>query len=272
MPLPMNVGKIIQLTAGFIMVEVLARYVGGGSLMPIYLLGYGIGALLIAVYFDWMIPRLDYDKYNLMAALWLNLFVVGSFINMIEGWFFTTVFASPTIFLFGTVWTLFVSGIQAWLSVYLFNASGSNNIISELDKLRSGLGDNGFIKAVLLGGLGYFPVYFFFGMLVSPFVIKYYNDPALGLVIPPFTLIIPLEILRGFMFVASLLPLIIGLRDRRTLFIALAAMLFIPGSLIPMIGDVGLPTPIIPYHTVELFCDSVVYGYLLARVFTPKKD
>ena len=265
-----NPFRVVLLTAGLIGVEFASRIILGGNLQPIIIIGYSLGAFLVALYFDWLIPILTYDRMNLWLILWLNLFIIGSFINMIEGWFFTTIYSGSLDFLFGAMVVLVISGIQSAISAIIIPNQGEETFQSELMNQLKQRGASAFIKALILGGFGYFPIYFIFGMLISPFIIKYYNDPSLGLVIPPFSLIIPLEVLRGFMFVGSLLPLIVGLKTRRTIFIACAAMLFIPGSLIPMIGDVGLPAQIIPYHTVELFCDSTVYGYILARLFTPK--
>jgi len=125
---------------------------------------------------------------------------------------------------------------------------------------------------VALGALSYLPVYFFFGMLVIPFVMPYYTDPSMGLVIPPFTTIIPLEVLRGLMYVAVLLPVTACLdADRLTTSVALAGLLFIPGALLPLLADQGLPAQIIPFHLVEILADSVVYGHILARLFVSKK-
>jgi hypothetical protein len=108
-------------------------------------------------------------------------------------------------------------------------------------------------------------------MLVSPIVIPYYRGPSFGLVVPPFTVIIPLEIVRGLMYVACLLPIAAAVgSDRRTMATALTGMLFIPGALMPLLADQGLPTPIIPFHLVEIFADSAVYGYVLARLLEAK--
>ncbi len=266
----MNPIKILQITIGVILVEFASRAILGGNLESTIVLGYSFGMLLLAVYFDWLIPRLNYDRTNLFLAVWLNIFIIGSFINMIEGWFFTTTYSNLMPFIIQAFTTLLTVGIESGIIVYIMPGQGSETILSELKSHWNKLSAGVFSRSLIICGVGYLPVYFFFGLLVSPFVIEYYNDPALGLVIPPFSLLIPLEILRGFMFVGTLLPLVVGLKTRRDIFIACAAMLFVQGSLIPLIGDIGLPPQIVPYHLVELFCDSTVYGYLVARLFTPK--
>jgi hypothetical protein len=233
---------------------------------------FALGYLLLSVYLEWLQGEMRLGFPGLAAVLWLNFFIVGSFSNMIEGYFFTNVFESGQMFLMGGMYILFFSGVQAGLASIMLE-KGETRLRDNLVYYIAGTDAFGWFKRIVIGALSYFPVYFFFGMLVSPFVMPYYGDPALGLVVPPFTVIIPVEILRGFLYVATLLPLAASLgADRRTNAVAFAGMLFIAGAFIPLLGDQGLPSQIIPYHMAEIFADSVVYSYVLARVFTKKKD
>ena len=78
---------------------------------------------------------------------------------------------------------------------------------------------------------------------------------------------IPVEFFRGFVYTLVLLPLlatIVG--GRTTKFIALAALLYVPGALIGLLGNPLLPAPIIPIHALETLADSVVYGFILSRI------
>jgi hypothetical protein len=201
----------------------------------------------------------------------MNLFIVGSFNNMLEGYFFTNVFDSLDMFVMGAAVMLVSSGLQAMAAGYVLQA-GERSLMAGFNQQMQKRNLGEWVKRLAVGALAYFPVYFFFGMLVSPFVISYYSDPSLGLVVPPFSVIIPLEIVRGLLYVAVLLP-VVACRDAdiKGSTVALAGMLFIPGALLPLLGDQGLPAPIIPFHLVEILADSVVYGYLLARLLgTPK--
>jgi hypothetical protein len=230
-----------------------------------------LGYFLLSAYLAWIQGEMRLGFTGLVSLLWINLFVIGSFSNMIEGFFFTNVFESDAVFVMGALAMVFFSGVQAGLAAAILE-KGDRRLRSSLVDYFAETDALGWFKRILIGTLSYFPVYFFFGMLVSPFVIPYYSDPSLGLVVPPFTVIIPVEILRGFLYVATLLPIAASLgAERRTSATAFAGMLFIVGAFIPLLGDQGLPPQIIPYHLVEIFADSVVYGYVLARVLT-KKD
>jgi hypothetical protein len=112
--------------------------------------------------------------------------------------------------------------------------------------------------------VGYFPVYFFFGALISPFVVPYYTNPSSGLKIPSFTVLIPLELLRGFLYVISLLSLFATIRaSRRTVFAIIASFLYVPGALVPLMVPHSLPAEILPFHLVEILADSIVYGAVI---------
>jgi len=225
-----------------------------------------LGSLVLGLYMVWLQDRAKLRRSGLAILLWVNLFIVGGFSNMLEGYFFTDVFGSFEMFIMGAAVMLVSSGLQAAALAHLLQP-GERYLRASFDEYMEKRGGGEWVRRLTAGTLTYFPVYFFFGMLVSPFVIPYYSDPSMGLVVPPFSVIIPLEIIRSLMYVAVLLPVIACLGgDFRNSSIALAGMLFIPGALLPLLGDQGLPAPIIPFHLLEILADSVVYGYLLARL------
>lgn len=223
-------------------------------------------SLVLGFYLVWLQDRAKLRRGGLAILLWVNLFVVGGFSNMVEGFFFTDVFDSFSVFIMGAAVMLVSSGLQAAALGYLLQ-SGERSLKESFDEYMGKRSGGEWVRRLTAGALTYFPVYFFFGMLVSPFVMPYYSDPSMGLVIPSFSVLIPLEIVRGLMYVAVLLPVIAVMGgDFKNSALALAGMLFIPGALLPLLGDQGLPAPIIPFHLVEILVDSAVYGYLLARL------
>ncbi len=263
--------RIAATTVGLAAVDLVRKMWSGQSLSFSQLFFYVLGYLFLSMYLAWIQGEMRLDFTGLASVLWLNFFIVGSFSNMIEGYFFTSIFESGLVFIMGGLAMLFFSGVQAGLASFILE-KGEKRLMGNLVKYFADTKVFGWFKRITIGTLSYFPVYFFFGMLVSPFVMPYYGDPSYGLVVPPFTVIIPVEILRGFLYVATLLPLAASLgAERRTSAVAFAGMLFIAGAFIPLLGDQGLPSQIIPYHLAEIFVDSVVYGYVLARVFAKKK-
>jgi len=264
--------RIAATTVALTAVDIVRKVSSGQTPSMSQLFFLVLGYLLLSAYLVWIQGEMRLGFPGLAAVLWLNLFMVGSFSNMVEGYFFTSVFESDAVFILGALAMIFFSGIQAGLAAIILER-GEKTLRECLVEYLAETDAFGWFKRILIGTLSYFPVYFFFGMLVSPFVIPYYSDPSLGLIVPPFTVIIPVEILRGFLYVATLIPIAASLgADRRTSAVAFAGMLFIVGAFIPLLGDQGLPPQIIPYHLAEIFADSVVYGYVLARVLTKKKN
>lgn len=263
--------RVAVLGVGLSALDVARKIVSGSGLSSSETLFSVTGNLVLAYYLLWLQGATSLRRRDNALILWLNLFVVGSFSNMLEGYFFTNVFDSAYAFIAGSAFMVVFTGLQAVYASFTL-PEGDKGLKDSLDSYLATRGGSGWVIRVLAGTLSYFPVYFFFGMLVSPFVMPYYRDPSFGLVVPPFTVIVPLEVFRGLMYVACLLPIAAALgSDRRTTAIALIGMLFIPGALLPLLADQGLPAPIIPFHLVEIFADSAVYGYVLARLLERKE-
>lgn len=262
--------RVAILGIGLSAIDTARKIVEGSGLSASEALFSVLGNLILAYYLLWLQGATRLRRRDNALLLWLNLFVVGAFSNMLEGYFFTDVFDSAYALIAGSAVMIVITGLQGVYASFTL-PEGEKRLRDSLDSYLATRGGSGWTIRVLAGAVGYFPIYFFFGMLVSPFVMPYYRDPSLGLIVPPFTVIVPLEVFRGLMYVACLLPIVAALGSgRRTTVTALTGMLFIPGALLPLLADQGLPAPIIPFHLVEIFADSAVYGYVLARLLEAK--
>jgi hypothetical protein len=225
-----------------------------------------LGGLIFACFLVWMIPKIKVRKLDLLLIVWLTLFIVQFVNNIIEAYFFTTIYSSAfkilTSLLVGLV-TNFLESLVAMFLFYQKSETKFSSIFSDFFKQRK---YTSWLWRIVVSSLAYFPIYFLFGIIVSPFVIPYYTGSSI-LVVPSFTVMIPLELLRGFIYTMSLLPLISLVKtNRRSLFVMLAAMLYIPGAFLSLIigGLSNLPAAIIPFHLLEILGDSIVYGFVIA--------
>jgi hypothetical protein len=66
----------------------------------------------------------------------------------------------------------------------------------------------GLLWRVVLAGLLFVPVFWFFGVLAFAVVGTHYQDPSLGLVVPSFEVGLLVEAARGLLFVLTVYPLI----------------------------------------------------------------
>ena len=230
-----------------------------------------LNAAILTVFLAWLVPKMRLSRWSLTLLVWLELLVVEFLNNYVEAYFFMTRYSNPAV-LVQSVASALISSVISATAAALLLGYGISGITASLKEYLSKRTSSSWILRIAVGSVAYYPIYFFFGLLITPFVLPYYYDPSFGLRIPSFAVIIPVELFRGFVYTLVLLPLlatVVG--GRTTKFIALAAMLYIPGGLIALLGNQTIPAPIIPFHGVEILADSVVYGFALSRILSQPK-
>lgn len=217
--------------------------------------------------------QLPFGRGIRIGVAWLALFIVQEFSNLVEGYFFTTFL--PTIYLFvaaSFLWLL-VTFIEALFVGLLFAPKKVGRSFTE--EIRAYFDQRSWyswILRVAAGSIVYFPIYFAFGALISPFVIPYYENSTMGLRIPSFAVMIPLELVRGFLYVIALLPLIAVLRvQRKYVYAGTASLLYVAGALVPFLSGPTLPVQLRIFHGFEILADCLVYGAALVYLFAPKR-
>jgi hypothetical protein len=113
-------------------------------------------------------------------------------------------------------------------------------------------------------------VYFCFGTVVAPYVVPFYQNPALGLrlTIPGFNVILPLELARGLLCAMVLFPLIAILREGNTrsrwgIAFWIISVMVVLGSWHPMLSVTFWPVELRLAHGLELTADGMVYGLII---------
>lgn len=113
----------------------------------------------------------------------------------------------------------------------------------------------------LLAAFLAFPMaYYFFGRLISPIVLPYYQQGTNELALPGWDQILPVLAIRSLLFLSVCLPiLIIWKLSNRRLFLTLGLGLFILVGGIAMMQAYWLPTVLRVTHGFEIFADEMVY-------------
>jgi hypothetical protein len=107
-------------------------------------------------------------------------------------------------------------------------------------------------------------VYLFFGVIISPIVMPYYRDPALGLVIPGFGTMIPTQLVRSALLLAVSLPLVALWRGTRArLFLTLGLAYSVMIGWFGLLQATWLPMTLRITHSIEIGADSFVYALIL---------
>lgn len=197
--------------------------------------------------------------------------MIQFFANLIEEVFFTTRISTAAIFIGGILVGLAMSLAEAMAVVSLFKPGVPiQGLVTSLKSFFANRRAVSWLGIIILASVAYFPVYFTFGAIVSPFVVLYYTNPSngLSLTIPTLPTIVVVELLRGFLFVGAPLPILATLKgSNRAYFLSLASLFFIAGAFIPFIINTSLPLFLKSVHGLEILGDSVVYAAILTYLF-----
>ena len=113
--------------------------------------------------------------------------------------------------------------------------------------------------------LAYPLVYFTFGLLVNPFVQKFYATGQYELSLPNWDQLIPLQLARSFLFLLVSLPVLAWWRgSKKELWLHLGASIFILTALMAVITSYWFPWELRLFHGLELLADALVYSGALA--------
>lgn len=263
--------RILVLLLVIFVVPILTRLIENIPVTLTQLAYFLLNGAILTGFLAWLVPKIRLSPWSLTLLVWLNLLVVEFLNNYVEAYFFTTRYSNAAVLAQSVASALISSVITAMAAAHLLGY-GISGITASLKEYLSTRTSSSWILRIVVGSVAYFPIYFFFGLLITPFVLPYYNNPSFGLRIPSFAVMIPVEFFRGFVYTLVLLPLlatIVG--ERATKFTALTAMLYIPGGLIALLGNPGIPAPIIPFHGLEILADSIVYGFVLSRILSQPK-
>ncbi len=227
----------------------------------------------LAIFLAWFISKLDLKSRDAFAVVWLGLFAVGMFNNMLEAYFFTKMYPSVGAFLAALTAPFFITFLESAAAIFLLGGGRSSDLAGALKVHLGSRTAVSWIKRMFASSVLYMPTYFLFGIMVSSFVMPYYLKSP-GLVVPPVLTIVILQIAKGVIYAFVLLIVFAAVgKERKTNFIVASALLYIPGAALPLISSMAssnVISQVAPYHIVELFADSVVYAYAVSRLISAR--
>lgn len=270
---PQKITKYLLFIVLFALIDSGFRYAGLGIISIESFIASIFSGVFLSIVLGFIFSNMSFRKRTRIGLAWFSLFIVQHLSNTIEAVYFTNSVPNAAIFIAATVAGLVVTFLEAVLTGILFKGNFEDaSFRVSFFEYYSKRGFTDWIKRILLCSMAYFPIYYTFGSIIAPLVLRYYNNPTPGidLVIPPLTVIIPLEFLRGFLYVLALLPIISSLKlTNRTMFFCIASFIYIVGAFVPFIAYSTLPVFLRLIHGSEILADSIVYGgvmtYLLAR-------
>ena len=224
----------------------------------------------LAIFLAWFISKVDLNSRSTFMLVWLGLFVIGVFNNMLEAYFFTTQYSTAGSFANALLMPIATTFLESASAVLLLRPKGNRDMAAALKSYLSSRTKSSWVLRILAASVLYLVVYFIFGLMVSSFVFPYYSNASSGLVIPPLPTMFSLEIFRGFVYAVVLLVVFAGIKREKNLgFWVASALLYIPGAFLPLLSSMtslSVISPVAPFHLVELLADSIVYGYVASRL------
>lgn len=199
------------------------------------------------------------------------MWVIGVVGMVIESFFFmTTGAASSIISALFTMFnfllpTLFLSALVAALFRPTQPFESCLNCLRNFFAARK---TSAWIWCMITALLAYPLVYFAFGLIVQPFIQDFYAAGQFELAIPTWGQLIPLQLVRSFLFLFVSLPVIVWWRGtRRGLWLALGASVFMLTAFMAVITAYWFPWQMRLFHGLELLADALVYSGVLTILF-----
>ncbi len=215
-----------------------------------------------------MIPLARRIADHRFLMIFAPLYVTSTLTNMIEAYFYTSLFTPATLLaalILAGIPLLAITGIIIWLIPADAEARQAPRIGQVLRERKVG----SWFWRIVAAGAPYPVVYLTFARLVTPIEHPYYADPAfvasLHTVVPPFLTTLILEAVRGILFVLAVLPVIAVQRTSRWstgIYIALIGAVL--EGWIPLLGQTSWPIMMRVGNVLELTGDASVRALLMA--------
>ena len=227
-----------------------------------YMLGALITGLLYGTVLLYMESRLHVSRVRRILIVAAPVYAIQFLNPVLEGYFFTTRLNSPATLLGAIIFGFILVLAYSVAASLIFPPEAS---LAELNEDHEELNFRELpnLLKMILAALSWPLIYFVFGLIISPIVSPYYSDPQSPyyLVLPGLGTILMVQVLRGFIYVFSLLPLLSSLRlNARSMLLTLTGLMYIGGGLAIFVVVETFPLTLRVVHGLEIFADSLVFS------------
>jgi hypothetical protein len=215
------------------------------------------------------ILRSTWSRLHTILAVWAPILFVRTLGLGIEGWLYKP--ASTNSTLLGAAAGVVIGLLVAWLAVTLLMPAKRGPASQPVAQHRWW----GWTWRVLVVGLAYFVYYFVFGATNAMLYTRsfYEHYPQYGLNLPPTSLILLAQLLRGPLFgLGSLFIARAADVSRRQAGVWLGLLLFVVGGFGPYLETTfrTMPAGFNIATLVELFLQNFLTGEMAARLYKPQ--
>jgi hypothetical protein len=112
---------------------------------------------VLAVFFAWFIPKVNLRCGSEFILVWLSLFVIGGFSNLLGGYFFVKHYGSFESFVSGNLIWLFITFLQSAFAILLLDAKGEMTLTEALKGHMRTRTRSSWVKRMVAASVVYFP-------------------------------------------------------------------------------------------------------------------
>lgn len=242
------------------------------------LLGVVIGLVTGAGFALVLLPlarRLPYRMRTRVIALFVPLYWIYTLSNLVEAYFYTTV--SHASLVGGAVIFAIPSLVVSWMIAWLLPARPAEQPVPGIWQLLAERPLLSWLWRTLLAGVLFAVVLQLAGDAWAPLISRYYHDPAyiaqahIANPQPPPLVTWTEEVVRGLVFVLSLLPVLAVLRGRHwPAILAVGAYVALLDAALEgwltLLGNSGFPIGFRIGEGLDLTTDAVVRGIFIAAL------
>jgi hypothetical protein len=239
-------------------------------------LWYTIGALITGLLYGAILlfleSRLNFRRVKRILIIAFPIFAIQFLNPVLEGYFFTTRLNSPATLLGAMVFGFVLALLYSTAASLIFPPEASK---PDKGSMNLNLREFPSLLKVILAALSWPLIYFVFGSIIAPIVSPYYNDPQSPyyLVLPDISTIMMVQALRGFIYVASLIPLLLSLRlNARSTLLTLTGLMYVGGGLAIFVIVETFPLTLRVVHGLEIFADSLVFSAVVTYLLNTSRQ
>jgi len=223
-------------------------------LMPLMLLTLMLLAILLGECFQRLYPKF----WQRWIGIWVCTYLLYYLLNLLDGLLFSPMPNMTTGIVSELFPSLFASAAVAFLwrpKNETVQAEGSPRTFSASWKPVA------LAWRLAVAWLIFPPLYYLDGRVAAIFTLHYYTDPSLGLglTLPPLSVLMAMQVLRGGLFLLAVFPVLVAWRGTRFgLWPWVTALIFFQISATMIIQAYWLPIGLRIPHILELLADSAV--------------
>lgn len=233
------------------------------------------GFLIASALMGLALTPLAYGIRGGRIARWLALaflpFICLAVNAVIEILIFTTMLSRPSAPSFVASFILPTLLFGAGLAFLAKSEPGAPSFSQQAKALFSTHSAGAWAWRLLLAILAFPLIYFTFGAMVAPLVVPAYRAGIAGLVLPPLSTIMPIQLVRSTFFLLASLPFLIMWKGKRgSLIFALGLAHCYLVGLFGLLQASFLPQVLRIAHSLEIAADSFVYAAVLVFLLIPR--